>query len=135
MGLSKRTNAAGAQSLQLTFPHIPVTTVPLACGLHLKCFASMCGPDSVAVADNDAGRALLAAMNAAEPGRYRPVVLPDASAANCLFVNGALVHRAATEYPASVRKLSQVAAKRVELESGEIEKADGLLTCCSILLA
>lgn len=85
---------------------------PLFHALHLKSLVSMAGPDIIAVADTEDGIAVAEAIQARQKGgdvRRRPLgflVLPDAPAANMVFANGALLHRAAEEFPASIAELS-----------------------------
>lgn len=74
--------------------------------LHLKSSLSMVGHNTVAVADTPAGHALAEALLFAskradkrfhEPLRF--LLAPDAAAANAIFANGTLLHRAASEFP------------------------------------
>mmetsp|Transcript_21654 Transcript_21654/g.69730 ORF Transcript_21654/g.69730 Transcript_21654/m.69730 type:complete len:272 (-) Transcript_21654:11-826(-) len=134
VGLSSRTNDAGVDALRAAFPSIPVTPVRVVAGLHLKSVLSMCGERQIAVASNDAGRSAFEAINKTSPGRYEAVRVPDVAPSNCLWVNGTLVHRSAGEYPASAAVLAGLGHPVVEVDASEVEKADGALTCCSILL-
>jgi hypothetical protein len=68
----------------------------------------MIAPDTLAVADTDFGRAVAYALQHSsrrtdrlfhEAKRF--LLVPDAEAANAVFVNGVLIHRAASEFPAS----------------------------------
>lgn len=76
--------------------------------LHLKSSLSVVGPNTIAVADTATGHALAEALLFAskradrrfhEPLRF--LLTPDAAAANAVYANGVLLHRAASEYPAS----------------------------------
>jgi N-dimethylarginine dimethylaminohydrolase len=76
--------------------------------LHLKSAISMIAPDTLAVADTDFGRAVAYALQHSsrrtdrlfhEGKRF--LLVPDAEAANAVFANGVLIHRAASEFPAS----------------------------------
>ena len=70
-------------------------------------------------------------------GRYSFVEVPDDAAANCLLINGVLIHRGREEFPASVGviedKLPDI--NKMELTNKELSKVDGALTCCSVLIA
>ena len=88
---------------------------------------------------------------------YQVAFVPDAAAANCLSVNGTVVRRACSEFPLSEYGWQQVTQLynamretttpgrhwglketgsliQVQVESGELAKVDGALTCCSVLL-
>lgn len=76
--------------------------------LHLKSAITMIAPDTLAVADTDFGRAVAYALQHSsrrtdrlfhEGKRF--LLVPDAEAANAVFANGVLIHRAASEFPAS----------------------------------
>jgi len=83
-------------------------------------------------------------VQASSQSFYRFLAIPaaEASAANCLLINGTIVHRHTTEYPQAVQLYadlvkdpsSGVRAVR-QLHMSEFEKADGALTCCSLLLS
>jgi dimethylargininase len=140
VGLSARTNREGAEALARALAPLAVTTVPVAAGLHLKSVMSVCGPRHIAfAAESEAARAAVAAIRERGVGRYEFVSVPDEAAANCLFINGAVVHRAEAEYPRSAAALRAFcAAERLasrELDVSEFAKADGALTCLSVLLA
>ena len=61
--------------------------------------------------------------------------VPDDAAANCLVINGVLLHRGAEEFPASIAVIRDKFpdVKRLELTNRELSKVDGALTCCSVL--
>lgn len=61
--------------------------------------------------------------------------VPDTEAANCLFINGTLVHRSAEEFPVSASLLKTLGYPTVEVNASELAKCDGALTCCSLLCA
>jgi dimethylargininase len=116
--------------------------------LHLKSLASMLGPDTVAVADTHLGRAVAFFMQDASGvpravrragGRVSFVLLPDEAAANVVSVNGTVLVQPAALYPASAEVLygfaAETGARLVEVDTSELAKADGALSCCSILLA
>ena len=172
VGLSRRSNAAGCEALGRAFPGVRVTAVPLArllprqqvskkgrasgvgvgaeradAALHLKSVCSLLGPDTLAVADSELGRALAFFLQDASgvpraarlAGRRLAFVLvPDEAAANVLFVNGAVLHQPRARFPRSFEALDDFARAAgvalVEVDTSELAKADGALTCCSVLL-
>ena len=130
--------------------------------LHLKSFCSMCGDNNVLVggplgwvfahwinsniypsigSNDNRGSGRISASN--DGGSdvigfpYKIIHVPDAAAANCVFVNGTVVRRAGTEFPASasiLRMQLDPKLKQIEVEAGELAKVDGALSCCSVIL-
>ena len=114
--------------------------------LHLKSLLSAVGKDTVAVADGALGSsvALMAQATSGVPKAARRAggalqfVLAAQPAANAVLVNGTLLVRARAEGAAGHDALAAYAAeeglKLVALDMSELAKADGALSCCSILL-
>lgn len=178
VGLSSRTNAAGAAALGAAFPGLRVTAVPLialaasvdraqsarlahatarkqrdqqrsnASPLHLKSLVSVVGADTLAVADTPLGNEVAHflqdssgvprdARRAGAKLQFVLVPTANAPAANAVLVNGTLIIRSRKELPEAAEELGEfadaVGLKVIELEMSELAKADGALTCCSIL--
>lgn len=128
IGLSDRTNAAGAAFLTEALSHhgVRMTTVPVAEGLHLKSSVNWVG-----------GRRLLAAAPfAGHPAfadwEVMPVPPDEAYACNTLRVAGTLI--APAGHPATRDLLAATGDPVVELATDEIAKVDGGLTCLSLRL-
>ena len=100
--------------------------------MHLKSFCSMAGVDVLAMGDSTAGRRAWKEIQEKSQFKYQLVSFPDNNAANCLFVNGTLLHVTKEEYPLSHPLWEQFEGPRVELANSELAKADGALTCCSV---
>ena len=128
IGRSARTNAEGAGRVREVFGPLGYTVVevPVRDVLHLKCVASRI----------DEGAVLLA-EGTLDPARFRGfeiVTIPraEAYAANAVVVNGTAI--IAAGYPNTRAALERRRLRIVELALSEIAKADGSLTCMSILL-
>ena len=153
VGLSMRTNRAGAAALAAAFPGLPVTPVPMldilssrrrgrapkpggsGALLHLKSACSMLVDGVVAYEDTPAGAALSAWM--AQASRLRGsaheltwMPLPDAPAANTVALGGALIVRAAAEYPESVQALQAILPSAVRIV--EVRRYGGAKTTCKM---
>ena len=130
VGLSARTNAAGAEALRDFMARVgrPVVVIPVTNALHLKTVATYLGNETVIAADGidlDRFKGLTVVKTA--PG--------EAGAANCLRLANTLV--VPSGYPVSERALKVFAYAhhlRVEvLDISEFEKGGGSLTCLSLL--
>lgn len=129
VGLSSRSNAEGVRQLaeHLTPLGYSVRGIEVAGCLHLKSAATAI----------DAGRALV------HPGWVSPSLLGDVEcipidpaepmAANLVALPGERWLYGAA-YPRTTKRLRDLGLDIVELEADELAKAEGALSCCSILL-
>ena len=127
-GRSARTNAAGIARLAEVFAPrgIRVVEVPMPPGvLHLKCVCSPLGPDRVLLARDTIPAATFAASIVyAAPG--------ESYAANAVAIGDHVI--CAAEFPRT-RELLEVAGFRTHpVPTTEVRKADGALTCQSIVV-
>nr|CAH17923.1 dimethylarginine dimethylaminohydrolase [Suberites domuncula] len=140
VGQSQRTNKHGLQQLAAAFPNFPVTGIPVREGLHLKSFLSMATPNHIAMGSSSA--ALDAKQLIETEGKfkysYRYLQVPDDIGANCLYINGTIVHANNETFPKSCKVFEKfvdadVKAK-IALSASEVNKVDGCFTCCSVLI-
>jgi dimethylargininase len=129
IGLSERTNEAGAQELtQLLSPFgYTCSMVDIRSEtslLHLKSGLAYLGDNRLAVTEPLARRA--------EFVGYDRVVVNDAEtyAANCVRVNDHVF--VAAGYPVFTEKLRELGYQTITLEMSEFEKMDGGLSCLSL---
>ncbi|XP_053893378.1 N(G),N(G)-dimethylarginine dimethylaminohydrolase 1 isoform X2 [Malaclemys terrapin pileata] len=140
VGLSRRTNQRGAEILADTFKDYAVSTVPVYGTLHLKSFCSMAGPNLIAIGSTEAAQKALKTMQQMSDHRYDKLTVPDDAAANCIYLNipgkgHVLLHKAPEEYPESAKVFEKLKDHMlIPIASTELEKVDGLLTCCSVLI-
>ncbi|HTM19498.1 MAG TPA: N(G),N(G)-dimethylarginine dimethylaminohydrolase [Kofleriaceae bacterium] len=128
IGRSARSNAEGIARARAVFAAVGTTVieVPFAGALHLK---SLCSP----LGD----RAVLAAAGALPPGTFgaAPVIevpAAEAHAANAACIGDAAVIAAGC--PATAALVAAAGYRPVPVDTSELRKADGALTCLSILL-
>ncbi|XP_076042783.1 N(G),N(G)-dimethylarginine dimethylaminohydrolase 1 [Oratosquilla oratoria] len=136
VGISSRTNHGGASALAAAFPEFPCTPIKVEGNLHLKSFMSMAGPDLICVGSSEAARALLKRVEREATCRYQILTVPDDQAANCVFVNGHILHVSGEQFPESA-KVFEDRLKHYNLKPlciSEMAKAQGNLSCCSILV-
>lgn len=124
----------GIEQLKKAFPEWPVTGITVSPPvLHLKSMSSLCGVDTIAIGDSEAGRRAWREIETlSHYKKYKRVVFPDNNGANCLFVNGTVMHPPEVEYPESYKVWQTISGPKVELPNSELAKADGSLTCNSI---
>ncbi|XP_008936009.1 PREDICTED: N(G),N(G)-dimethylarginine dimethylaminohydrolase 1 [Merops nubicus] len=140
VGLSRRTNQRGAEILADTFKDYAVSTVPVHDALHLKSFCSMAGPNLIAIGSSEAAQKALKTMQQMSDHRYDKLTVPDDPAANCIYLNipskgHVLLHRAPEEYPESAKVFEKLKDHMlIPIANTELEKVDGSLTCCSVLI-
>jgi dimethylargininase len=126
VGRSTRTNEAGVRALAAAFPDHQVVSVDVGPLLHLKSACSALDDGTV-----------IAAAGCFAPGAFgdaRVVEIPaeDALAAN-LVARGRRAVMAAG-HPRARALVERAGCEVRELDTSEFRKADGALTCLSILL-
>ncbi|XP_032238382.2 N(G),N(G)-dimethylarginine dimethylaminohydrolase 1 [Nematostella vectensis] len=134
VGISKRSNKEGAETLAKAFPSLPVSTINVKGHLHLKSTMTMLAPDTIVTSDDETALAAWNELVSKAKYQYKRVVVPESFAANCLFINGTVVHRPEKEIPKSYPIYKGLKDPKVEMEISEFHKVDGCLTCRSILL-
>jgi dimethylargininase len=129
VGVSRRTNESGIEQLaRLLAPHgYRVAKVPLAGCLHLKSACSFIPPDVLLV--NPAW------VDPATFGPLRVITVDEREpqAANNLTIGGTTL--VSTAYPHSRRRLEAAGVRTHAVDVSELHKAEGGLTCMSLLLA
>lgn len=70
---------------------------------HLKKYITIAGPDILCVGASKEAKELLKKMEREATFSYQTLTVPEDEAANCLYVNGTLVHRAIEEIPDSFK--------------------------------
>jgi dimethylargininase len=127
VGRSQRTNAAGVAGMRRVFEPLGFEVIEVALGriLHLKCVCSALDDDSVLLAENTLPPRVF------DAARIITVPAAESFAANCLSVGGVVLLPAG--YPATRRLIEAGGWQVAELDMSEIRKADGSMTCLSIL--
>ncbi|KAJ3124033.1 N(G),N(G)-dimethylarginine dimethylaminohydrolase 1 [Physocladia obscura] len=155
VGLSNRSNLKGVEYLRSVFStpannNIQVHAIDMlkitGTTLHLKCLVSALNQSTIVVADNPAGRAVFEEMKLISGGTngsdssFLPIYVPDEVAANVLAFPWALPQPTVVvqaNFPESEKILRASVPdswKVVTLDMSELIKADGALTCCSVLI-
>lgn len=126
IGLTDRTNESGAGQLgRIVEAHgHPWTAVPVGSGLHLKSSVNTLGGTNLAVTPEFSTRD--------EFRGYELIVLDPGEeyAANVLWINGTLLIPAG--FPRSREKYERLGLPILEIETSEMRKMDGGLTCLSL---
>lgn len=126
IGLSARTNEAGAAQLgHILEPYgYRWTTVPVGAGLHLKSSVSYLGRNTLLLTRSFAARP--------EFDGFKQILVAETEshAANTLLVNDRLLMPAG--FPQTKKELIAAGFELIELETGEVQKMDGGLSCLSL---
>ena len=126
VGRSARTNDAGiAQLASILADHgYRTTAVDVGAGLHLKSDLNLVTEDTLVATADLSGRPELA--------DFKVIVVPEDEryAANVVRINDALLMPAG--YPATRRLLAPTGLQIIELETSELRRMDGGLTCLSL---
>ncbi len=126
IGVSERTNPEGANQLGRILDGYGYTwtTIAVSAGLHLKSSVNYVGKNTLLVTEDFANHEKL--------GGYKKIVIDshEAYAANTLLVNGRLLMPAG--HPGTRKKLETLQLEIIELDTSEVRKMDGGLTCMSI---
>lgn len=64
--------------------------------------------------------------------KYDRIIFPDNNGANCLLINGVILHPNQEEYPESFKIWETINGTKIPLPNSEFYKADGSLTCNSV---
>ncbi len=126
IGLSERTNPEGAAQLGGILESYGSTysTVSVEAGLHFKSSVNYVGKNTLLITEDFTG-------NAQFEGYDTLIVNNEESyAANTLFINDHLL--VPRGYPDTRKKLEVLGFKIIELDTSEVRKMDGGLTCMSL---
>jgi dimethylargininase len=129
VGLSSRTNREGVAQLETLLDKwdYEVIRVQVTGCLHLKSAVTQIGKDL-----------LLINPDFVPPERFAPMeVIPvapaEADGANALWIGGAGAVIYPAHYPATAERLERAGVRVVPVPSTEVAKAEGGVTCCSVL--
>lgn len=126
IGLSERTNMAGAEALGAAVSAYGYEWNAVECGpsLHFKTDVNYIGNETLLVSPYF--------EDAPELAAFTKIVVDDdeAYARNCLFINGSIIVPAG--FPKTLAKLESLGQPLVVLDVSEYRKLDGGLTCLSL---
>ena len=125
IGLSERTDARAIESLSQQIDK-KVVSVPIFKGLHLKSAVSYLGRNTLLLNPERVD------SSAFKNFKWIEVEEKNTYAANCLAIKNLVFMPAG--FPTIRKKIRQQGFETIELEMSEFEKADGGITCLSIIL-
>ncbi|CAB4038374.1 Hypothetical predicted protein [Paramuricea clavata] len=94
----------------------------------------MAGPELIAIGQSPAGENAWNAIEKHGKFKYTKLSVPEIKAANVLYINGTIIHKNASCIPKSMQVLKSLNCRRVVVDLSEFAKADGCLSCCSLLI-
>jgi dimethylargininase len=129
VGLSSRTNDAGASQLEsfLTTWDYEVRRVPVTGCLHLKSAVTQVGEDRLLI------NPLRVPSECFGPMELIAVSPLEPDGANALWMRGAGAVIYAAHHPETAERLDRAGVRVVPVPSTELAKAEGGVTCCSVL--
>lgn len=126
VGLSSRTNAAGVQQLR-TLSGMKVVAVPVEGALHLKTAVTRVAERTLLIDRSCVDASMFADWHLID------VDPSEAFAANALLIGERVIYPAA--FPRTRARLEDEGLDVVAVEANEIAKAEGGVTCCSLVFA
>jgi len=128
VGQSGRSNAGGIGQLKATVrPHgYEVVPVPIRGCLHLKSAVTLVGPETLLINDHWVDRGYWSGM------RFVDVAPEEPHAANALRIGDTVVHAASG--PRTRERLEAAGLRVLPVDVSEMEKAEGAVTCCSVIV-
>jgi dimethylargininase len=129
VGQSTRSNTEGIRQLaDAVSPHgYAVVAVEVRGCLHLKSAVTQVGPATLLINDDWVDRAAWPGM------RFIPVATEEPHAANAACIGDAVVHAASG--PRTRARLEAAGLRVLPVDVSEMEKAEGAVTCCSVIFA
>ena len=128
VGQSTRTNQEGIEELaRLTQPYgYEVTAVPVGQSLHLKSAVTAVGPHAVLLNPDWVDMEIFTGLRTISIHSAEPF------SANVLALNDVVL--VATQHPRTRERLEKSGVKTDVIDVSELAKAEGALTCCSLLV-
>jgi dimethylargininase len=128
IGLSLRSNQESIDQIQYLLNHhgYTVTGVKMHDCLHLKTALTKVDHQTVLINPNWVDTSHFEAFDWIEVDASEPF------AANCLPVNGQIIYP--TSFPKTTKKLEAHGCKILPVQVDELAKAEGAVTCCSLIL-
>ncbi|EEB17591.1 NG,NG-dimethylarginine dimethylaminohydrolase, putative [Pediculus humanus corporis] len=135
IGLSDKTNEAGAKAVAAAFPEYSCIPINVEEDYRLKNLVSVAGPDLLCVAATKPAQDLLKRIERETEYNYSTLTVPEEAAANVLYVNGTLVHRSQQEIPESHGIFEEkIDYDRRPVNMSELSKLGHSLSSCCLLL-
>jgi len=135
VGISKRTNMDGYKQLKQAFSDYDVWPITVRAGLHLKSLITFV-KDTLIITDNAVGKVTIEDIKKVTTKSYKYLFVPEEVCANVIDVNGRIF------FPEGTKKSSDIIIRELQLKENdyvilnmsELQKADGRLSCCSVLI-
>lgn len=135
IGLSRRTTATALEEMRARMD-CPVHGIEVDEGLHLKSMLSALDDQTLVVAEHPSALRMATEIKAVLGAGGSLITVPDASAANVLRLGRYVLIQ--DGFPQSSGRLQSICGERglmpVSLKMSEFIKADGALTCCSVII-
>ena len=128
VGLSSRSNLEAVEQMQSSLKDFgyKVIGVEVTGCLHLKSAVTVVATDTLLINSNWVDKNLFAGMKFIEVDESEP------SAANGLLIDETVIYP--TVFPKTAQRLADTGIKLLLVDADELAKAEGAVTCCSLIL-
>lgn len=128
VGLSSRSNFEAVNQLQNSLKEFgyKVVGVEVRGCLHLKSAVTQVSDNTLLVNPNWVDKELFSDVNFIQVDETEPF------AANCLLIGDSVIYP--TSFPKTQKRLEENGIKLVLVDADELAKAEGAVTCCSLIL-
>ncbi|MEK7725096.1 MAG: arginine deiminase family protein [Acidobacteriota bacterium] len=128
VGLSSRSNREAVEQMQNSLKEFgyQVVGVEVTGCLHLKSAVTVVSADTLLINPKWVDKNLFAGMNFIEIDESEPF------AANGLLIDDKIIYP--NDFPKTAKKLKKNGVKLVLVDADELAKAEGAVTCCSLIL-
>jgi len=135
VGVGSESNTEGALSVAQTWPEYPCTPIKLEGSRHLKDRMTVAGLDLLAVGSSPNCKIILKRVEQEAINRYQTLTLPEDEAADCIYVNGSLLHNHSIEAPLSAQVFNEkINFPQQEIALSEFSKTGrGLSSLCLLV--
>ncbi|XP_064616110.1 N(G),N(G)-dimethylarginine dimethylaminohydrolase 1-like isoform X2 [Liolophura sinensis] len=134
VGVSERTNRAGACAVAMAFQDYNVFTVNVPGPKPLKAYIQMAGKDIMAVGNSPEAKKIYQQIISSMMYQYKKMELDDEAVGNLIYVNGHLIHRTRNEIKDSYVELQKMRVPRKELSVEALSRAGYCLFSCALLI-
>uniref|UniRef100_A0A5S6R2T4 Dimethylargininase n=1 Tax=Trichuris muris TaxID=70415 RepID=A0A5S6R2T4_TRIMR len=132
VGISERTNTAGAKQIARSFPEYPVTAIKLNASKPLKYYVAVAAPEFIVCGASSEAENIVKKIKTEATFHYRMICFNKDASVSCMNVNGVTFTGCAASDVENLNAVPDCTLQTVEV--GEMTKNGALLTQYCLLL-